>query len=248
MLTCHENMPVISEPYFSHFTPAALALICEASLLELKLGRMTGIECGTIWASVRSIERGESKCPSLDCLSSTEIEASYSGLYRKLPREYSDTECEHHHGMNLLLVLPPRCEPNARRLDFRRPVTPGILLAEIMAKFDFKHGTNFPLWEKSLNVPEICESLMIASGFSAGPALCARGTIPENKRALYDCACEKAAFVGTWLVRDIHLAAAADELECHNEIGPALDNLLDLHGGGLVAWAARPCLCFKGIK
>src|SRR6185437_8585781 len=23
---------------------------------------------------------------------------------------------------------------------------------------------------------------------------------------------------------------------------------LDLHGGGPVAWAARPCLCFEGIK
>jgi hypothetical protein len=210
--TCDPRVPATPDPYFAQFTPATLALLCEATALEYKLGRLAGAEAGLIWAAVRSVRRGLASCPALAGLSLEAIEDCYRKLYRKLPSAVTPQWVEKSHGMNMLSVLPPRCRPTDRRLDFSRPVTPGVLLAEVAAKFDYRHGANAPLQQTGRDMRSLCAALAAPDGFVAGDALIERGTIPPARRALYERACEKAAFVGTWLVRDLHAAAAAEEL------------------------------------
>lgn len=251
-ITCHPQMPVVKAAYFAAFDPAALALICEATLLQGKLGVMAGVSCGLIWAAIRAIERGEAQCPALAGFTSKAVEESYRTVFRKLPGRPTPDRIEKTHGMNLLVVLPPRCKPTERRLDFSKPVTPGILLTEIIAKFDYTHGTNLPLHRPGLEMRELCEALTEPQGFVSGEKLIARGTIAQTKRPLYELACEKAAFVGTWLVRDIHLAAAAEELGIYRNLGMDVSDLLQrwekevkfaqdhVSGGGCVFLCAFP--------
>ena len=51
---CDSRIPAVSAAYFEQFTPPAMALMCEACALKLKLGRMAGVDCGFIWAAVRA--------------------------------------------------------------------------------------------------------------------------------------------------------------------------------------------------
>jgi len=208
MPRCDERIPAVSGAYFASFTPEALALVCEAALLQHKLGVMAGIEMGLFWAGVRAIEREEARCEALSSLTSAAIEASYSRVLRRLPGDITWERAELNHGLNLLSVLPPRLRPGARSLDFRREVTAGILLAEVIAMFDFKHGTNLPLEEQGLDPREVYAALVAPDGFAAERGLVARGIIPPDKQALYEAACSKAAYTGAWLLRDIHVAAA----------------------------------------
>src|SRR5262245_44358208 len=117
--TCDPRVPATPDPYFAQFTPAALALLCEATALEYKLGHTAGTEAGVIWAAVRSVRRGEASCPVLDGLSPEGVEDCYRALYRKRPGPVTPERVEKKHGFNLLGVLPPRCRPNERRLDHR---------------------------------------------------------------------------------------------------------------------------------
>lgn len=224
--TCHPAMPQVRDAYFAAFDPAALALICEATLLEPKLSAMAGVECGIIWAAVRAIERGEGRCSALAGLTSRQIEDSYRAVFRKITPPRSVEHSEHAHGMNMLVVLPPRCKPDESRLDYRSPVTPGVLLAEIIAKFDYEHAANIPIHEKGLDVREVCRALGSPDGFVPGDVLRDRGTVPAAKQRLYERACEKAAFVGTWLVRDVHIAAGAAEMGMPLATPDVFENLL----------------------
>lgn len=115
--------------------------------------------------------------------------------------------------VNGAVVLPPRTQPGARRLDFKKEVTPGILLGEVIAKFDFKHATNVPLTEQGLDPRKVHDTLVQPDGFVATHELTARGTIPPDKQALYEASCSKAAYVGTWLLRSVHVAAAMLETD-----------------------------------
>ena len=226
-ITCHPQMPAVKEAYCALFTPETFALLGEASALEFKLGAMAGIESGFIWATIRSIERCEAHSPALSGLRSEEIEKCYAKLCRRFPHEFTAERLERCHGMNLLSVLPPRCRPIDRPLDFGQPVTPGVVLAEIIAQFDYLHGANLPLRDAGIDLRQVCETLRRPDGFVGGEALIRRGTIPPERQALYQRACEKAAFVGTWLVRDFHVAAAAKDLGLLGEFGSRADALLE---------------------
>jgi hypothetical protein len=218
--TCDPRIPATKEPYFAQFTPAALALLCEATALWYKLGCMAGAESGLVWAAVRSLRRGEASCPVLDGLSPEGVEDCYRKTFRKDPSATSRELVEKSHGMNLLCVLPPRCRPMDRRMDYSKPVTVGVLLAEVAAMFDHRHAANVPLRGTGRDMQGISAALSVPDGFLAGEKLIERGTIPPAKRALYERACDKAAFVGTWLVRDFHVAAAAEELGALDQLGP----------------------------
>jgi len=161
------EMPVVDEAYFAAFSPATLALICEANLLEQKLEVMAGVESGLLWAAIGALERCEAQCPVLAGITSKLVEESYGALFRTIPASCL-ADVERRHGMNLFAVLPPRCKPNERHLDFRKPVTPGILLAEIIAKFDFRHGANLPLREQGMDMQQVCQGL--SPNYSAAPA------------------------------------------------------------------------------
>lgn len=210
---CDERIPDVPDAYFTKFTPPAFALMCEAALLKHKLGVMAGIEAGLIWAAVRSVEKGEVRCHALSPLTSAMVEASYSKLYRKLPDGMTWDRVELEHSMNLLVVLPPRTQPGARRLDFKKEVTPAILLGEVIAKFDFKHATNVALSEQGLDPRAVHDDLIRPGGFVAEHKLITKGTIRPEKQALYKASCAKAAYVGTWLLRRIHVIAAMLEAD-----------------------------------
>ena len=226
-VTCHPQMPAVKEAYCAMFTPPTLALLCEGAALEFRLGTMAGIEDGFIWAAVRAIERNEGDCPALSSLRSHEMEKCYAKLYRRLPHDVTAQRIEKAQGMNLLSGLPPRCRPTDRPLEFRQPLTPGMLLAEIMAQFDYMHAVNLPLRQLGIDVQKVCEALQGPEGFVAGEALIRRGTVPSAQEPLYHKACEKAAFVGAWLVRDLHVAAAAKDLGLLGEFGSRADALLE---------------------
>jgi hypothetical protein len=97
----------------------------------------------------------------------------------------------------------------------------------------------------------------------------ASGTVPEPKRPLYELACQKAMFVGTWLARDIHAAAAAGELGIAGQNGMDVTDLLrcwegeiafaqkHVSGRGCVflcafpgprPWTPSACLCSRDPK
>jgi hypothetical protein len=251
--TCDPRIPATGEAYFAQFTPDTLALICEAAALEYRLGRMVGIEGGVLWAAVRSIERGEATCPALGGIGTPFVEAVYAERFRSVPAaDLAVRRLERAQGMNLLCVLPPRSRPDGRRLDYRRAVTPGVLLAELCAQFEYTHAMNRPLRMEGRDVRAACAALAGPGGFVADEALVARGTVPQARRALYERACERAAYVGTWLVRDVHVAAAAADLRIPEDSGANAGDLLQrwaaevafareqVSGGGCVWLTAFP--------
>ena len=103
-----------------------------------------------------------------------------------------------------------------------------------------------------MDMRDVCQALTAPNGFIAGEKLTASGTTPEPKRPLYELACQKAMFVGTWLVRDIHVPAAADDLGIASANGMDVADLLrrwegevvyaqkHVSGGGCVFLCAFP--------
>jgi len=218
--TCHEKLPTVSTPYFEAFLPETFAVLCDGVLLGYRLGVWTSTGCGMLWSAARAIERDEATCPALAGVSAQVIEETYLEMCRPWPPDVTRAKVESQAGHNLPVVLPPRTRPDEAVLDTRQPVTVGRYIAADIAKFDFQHATSCPLRAVGIDLHALHDSLVKADAFVPTPCLLARGQIPNTHRELYDLACRKAYYAGTWLVRDLHVLIAAMELGMTNPKDP----------------------------
>ncbi|HDZ20373.1 hypothetical protein LCGC14_0397630 [marine sediment metagenome] len=209
----HPDLPVLDKPLFAHATPAVFALIAEGLALEYRTGA-GGMPGGVLWAALRAVERGEADCPALAVIASRDVERSVLGFSGSGDDDLTIESVESHEVANPhLLPTPPcggdTCEVRPSVFIDEDTVTVGKVMAEIMAEFDFMTAANSPWLEAGHDVRKIHEALLTNDGFVATDALNARGTIPDDKRAVYARACELGEARGMWFLRsvDVHMAA-----------------------------------------
>ena len=205
-------MPRVADPFFSHFTPDALALIADGTKLEQHLQRMVPIDCGIIWAAARAIERGEASASELARLSSSEAENVCRQFIRPYHEWCDPSEIELQQSYNAPGILPYRCAPGEKPLDWKSPVSAADLIRAVISRYNFQNLVVEILRRHKIDARVAAESLRDPSGFKSEDSLRARGTIPPASQELYHRSNALAAFVGSWLItRAIAMAAANRE-------------------------------------
>src|SRR5947209_7180619 len=145
---CSPKMRTTRHAYFGGFTPDALALVSDATLLALKTQTCQSISNGFLWAAVRAVERGEATCQLLRPLNSSFVEDQYRSSRRPFDPPYSLEEVEEYQFYNSLEVLRHHCAPDEpAALPHSGPVTSAMIMAAIIAKYDFVHDSNLALWD-----------------------------------------------------------------------------------------------------
>ncbi|HEV8378026.1 MAG TPA: hypothetical protein VGP99_04190 [Tepidisphaeraceae bacterium] len=209
-------MPTTRHAYFAGFTPDALALLSEATLLAYKTQSYQSISNGFLWAAVRAVERGEATCQLLRPLDSTSVEEHYKSSRLPFDAPRSLLQVEDHQFYNSLEVLRHRTAPNEPiSLPTFGPITSATILAAIIGKYDFSHDANIPLWEFGIEPRHAYERLSHPGSFEPHEFLICRGQIPPTHLPLYTLASQRAAFVGTWIITSTIAQFAAQQLNYH---------------------------------
>lgn len=192
---------------FRRLEPACFALFTEAILLPRRIGRPAGLESGLLWAAVRTVERGEAQCPSLSDLSSESVEHVCQEHLIPFDRGASQVAWEEWHDANPPGVLIHMQTCFGGGCATTASVAAGELLAACIAIFGFAGVPGLLFRSSNLDVREAHASLLGARGFEPTETLIARGSLPAGSQDLYRKACERAWSVGSWLLRDVHVAA-----------------------------------------
>jgi hypothetical protein len=217
---CSRRMRTARHAYFAGFSPDALAILSEATLLAYKSQAYLGMDEGFFWAAIRCIERGEARCDILRLFDSQSIEREYKAIIRKFDSPRSMAQVELHQFYNSLTVLAHRCRPDEpAALPCFGVVTSGMVLAAIIAKFDFCHAANVPLRRAGIDVRHAFEVLRSPGGFQAGESVIRRGQLPPDRLALHTRASEMAAFIGSWIITSTIANAAVYQLDLPRESG-----------------------------
>src|SRR5258706_14089537 len=87
-----------------------------------------------------------------------------------------------------------------------------MVLAAIIAKFDFSHGANLPLRAVGIDLREAFATLRGPGGFQPHESLTRRGLIPADHLALYKRASDLAAFIGSLIITSAIANTAAHQL------------------------------------
>jgi len=213
--TCHPDMPVVSKRYFANFTPDAFALIAEGLILPYIIGYLPSPEAGIPWAAVRAVERGEVTCPALAVVSSRKILKYHISWARDAgQRKETLTALEKEYAFFHPSVLP---RIGGLSVDFHKTVTGADLLAAVFQEGMGRSWAYGP-WEKEGHATEAIRAYLLApGGFVVSQKLIDRGCIPSDKQAIYQRACELAAYHGLWLIRKLEVEMAAIQLGLSNK-------------------------------
>ncbi|MHC4561608.1 MAG: HEAT repeat domain-containing protein [Planctomycetota bacterium] len=233
----NERIPYTDEAIFANFAPESFALMCESMGLAYKTDSWTFADSGFVWAARRAVERGEATCAVLTDhgLSSRQIEEGRADSWYSYRKRHEEPNLrmetiEADHWWRCPQFMPSTRYSQESPVDIKRQVLPNHIVWSVLARSEFGWASRFfrdDLEEIQKQQPEnanekrkwisnryraLCEPLTATDAFVAGDTLVARGVIPPDKQELYERACRKAAFVGSYWLRRRHVDAAAIEM------------------------------------
>jgi beta-lactamase regulating signal transducer with metallopeptidase domain/HEAT repeat protein len=222
----HKYIPHTDQAIFANFAPACFALMCEGIGYAHRTGAWTFASEEFIWAAVRNVERGQASSPAIAETggSSRQMEIrsiAFGDRRRMMGTPYLTREIvEGDHWLRCPSFMPGGYAGVKSPVDTTRPVRPGDVLVSLLLPAENVLG-NVPLflpWADEGDTADtearrkLCQKLSQPDSFIAGPELIVRGTVPPDKQELYQRACRKAQFNGSYFVRSVHVEVAAIEM------------------------------------
>lgn len=203
-LYCSDVLPRSRERYFENFHPEALELITRATTLRHSLRKMISIECAVIWAAVLAVERHEAESHLLRRLTGDGVVREYSEWFLDYSNDVVDPIIER----DAVYLLPHRCLPTEKALDWGHIVTPSAFLAALIAKHNFEMVTCSPFRRAGIRPEEAYQ--VLSSGDFFFNRQVAKTTNTERESTLLE---ERASYLGSWLISSSIAKAVAIELE-----------------------------------